>query len=441
MKELGIKNIITGIFIIAAILAFFIFSGVIKIGTVDQSEVGNIVIWGDLSQQTLQPYIDNIKTQKLNIVYSQKNTDVYEDELVNAFAAGRGPDLFIMPYERILRHSDKILELPYASFPKNNYESTYVKQSHLFLTDTGVIAFPMTVDPLIMYYNKSLVASAFLLDVPEYWEDLSDFTKNLTVKNNAGEIAISGVALGTYDNVRHAKDILSTLILQSGNQIVGTDSISKKKKSIITADENAARQTEQAVAFYASFAQLDSPTYSWNEAVIDSQNKFIAGEVVLYFGRSSEIESIRRKNPNLDFGVSIIPQVRGNTTKLTHGDMLGIAIGRQTGNVPAAVLTASKMAGLDVVEGLSSDLMVAPARRDLLRNKPEDPFKTLVYNSAIISDGWIDSDSVATEEIFRTMIRSINTNALSIIDALRRANADINRVLNRTINMTIPDKF
>jgi len=82
---------------------------------------------------------------------------------------------------------------------------------------------------MVMYYNKALISSAFLLDVPEYWEDLSDFTNLITVQSGIGEVSISGAGLGTFDNIRGAKDILTTMILQNGNDIVGVDTLSKRK--------------------------------------------------------------------------------------------------------------------------------------------------------------------------------------------------------------------
>lgn len=436
MKELGIKNIITGIFVVAAVAALMVFSGVVDLGTKDTEAQGTVTVWGTISSQALRTYIDKVKEQNLNIVYYEKKSATYESDLINAFASGTGPDLFIMPHEEILRHADKTLEIPYASFPKDSYESTYINESRLFLTDTGVSALPMMVDPLVMYYNKALISSAFILDVPQYWDELIDFAPQITQYSGTGEIAISAAALGTYDNIPYAKSILSTLILQNGVNIVGTDTVTKKKITTLSSDANIDK-TSQALDFYTSFARFGADTYSWNEALVNAQNKFIAGEVALYFGRASEVESIRKKNPNLNFGVQLLPQVRGNTTRLTQGAMTGIAISKQTKNIPASIAAASKLAGSVVTEGLSADLLMAPARKDLLRNKPDDAFRTLVYNSAIISAGWIDPDPTQTNNLFRSMIRNINTGASTTPDAITRATADLNTILDQTINKGI----
>lgn len=437
MKDIGIKNIITGIFVLAAVVAFMVFSGVVDLGSNDQEAAGSVTVWGTIPFQTIQRYIDQAKDQNLSITYQYKNPETYENELVNAFASGSGPDLFIMPHEGLLRHSDKLLEIPYASFPRASYESTYIDEARILLTNTGVTAFPITVDPLVMYYNKSLISSAFILDVPEYWDEFIEFVPQLTQYSETGEVQLSAVALGTYDNVLHAKSIIAAMIQQNENQIVGTDPITQKKQSILSNNEVNAQKATQAVEFYTSFSNFGTSTYSWNEALPDSRSKFIAGELAIYFAPGSEAEDLRKKNPNLDFGVALFPQVRTNSLKTTFGAMTGVAIAKQTTNVPAAIAVASKLAGSVIADGLAQDLGVAPARKDLLRDRSEDALRTLVYNSAIISRGWIDSDVDETNQAFRNLIRTVNTGASTVRNAISRMHADLNTMLDRTINTTI----
>jgi len=440
LKEFGIKNFITALFVFAAVIALLVFSGLVKFGSDSSTAAGQVTVWGTTPYTVMQKYIDQSKTKEINIIYKTQDPQTYEIDLINAFASGTGPDLFIMPHENILRHTDKIYEIPFSSFPKDQYLSTYINQSKLFLTDTGVLAIPTSVDPLIMYYNKNLIASAFILDVPKFWEELIPFVSDITIKDANGSISVSGAALGTYDNLLNAKGILSTLLLQNGNRIVGTDSLTNKKRSEIAFSENGFKSAQQALEFFTSFSRFGNQNYSWNEALEISREKFIAGELALYFGNGSELERISKKNPNLDFDIALMPQINETSTKLTYGSMTGIAIAKQTKNIAASIAVASALSGQVVSEKLSAELFLAPARKDLLRNKPDDAYSTLLYNSAIISDGWIDPDKEATEFLFKNLIRSVNTNALNVTDSLRKTNADLDAILNKTINTTIKDK-
>jgi ABC-type glycerol-3-phosphate transport system substrate-binding protein len=440
LKNLGIKNIITLVFVVGAVLAFLVFSGAIKFGADKKVARGKVVVWGTIPYSVMQTYVDKSKTKNLSIIYKTKDPKTFEEDLINAFASGTGPDLFIMSHENILRHADKVFAIPYESYPQHKYEATYINEAKIFLSQKGILAVPLSVDPLVMYYNKQLVSSAFLVEIPKYWDEFTDFVSKITVSDSNGAIRISGVSLGTYDNILNAKGILSTLFIQNGNKIVNTDPITIKKRSELSFTKDSFDRASQAINFYTSFSQFGNSNYSWNEAVIPSREKFIAGELAIYFGKASEVERIRKKNPNLDFDVSLMPQINETSIKSTYGSMLGIAISKQSKNIGAAISVASKFAGNLIAKDLTSDLLVAPARKDLLKEKPDDAFTTLLYNSAIISSAWVDPSPEETDLLFKQLIRSINTGSLTLSDALRRANADLDAILNRTINTTIEDR-
>ncbi len=441
LKKIGIKRIITTIFVVSGIVAFMVFSGAIKLGSNKGTVSGNIVVWGTIPYNVMQPYIDQATSKNIDVSYKIKDPITYESDLINAFASGNGPDLFIMPHENILRNADKVFEIPYASFPKTQYESTYINEARIFLTDTGILAIPMSVDPLVMYYNKPLIASSFLIGAPKYWDELLDFVSGITVSDSNGYISISGVAMGTYENISNAKSLLSTILIQNGNLIVGIDKLTGQKKSYFTYTDDVIDKSKQALNFYLSFSRKGNKNYSWNEAVNNSREKFISGELALYFGKASEINIIRKKNPNLDFDVTIVPQIDGTSIRSTFGSMTAVAISKHTKNIAAAINTASKLSGKDISSGLTKDLSVAPVRYDLLRNKPDDAYLTTFYNSAIMAKAWIDSDYDATDMLFKNLVRSVNSGSLSLGEALHRANSDLDAILNRTINTTIKNRI
>lgn len=429
------------IFIAGAVIALIVFSGLVNVGGEDAQEAkGSILVWGTIPYSVMQQHIDKTKNKDLTVSYQVQDPATYEYDLVNAIAAGRGPDLFIMPHEQILRNKDKIFEVPYVNFPRRDYTNRYIREARLFLTDTGILALPLSVDPLVMYYNKTLMNSAFVLDVPEFWDEVLAFTPEITVYDSNGRISLSGAALGTYDNIESAKELLSILMIQNGNYLVDMDPSSGKYRSTIALDQALAASAQQTLEFYTSFSRVGNANYSWNEALVPARDMFIAGDLALYFGKASEIADIRKKNSNLDFDVALFPQVRGNTRLATFGHMKGIAVSKQSKNIPAALSVASTLASADIAEKLSSDLGEVPARIDLLGSKPSEEYLSLFYNSAIIADGWIDPDPQQTDTVIREMIRNVNTGALTPSNAVMRANTSLNEVLERTINTTITDK-
>lgn len=440
MKQLGLQNIILGIFIFGAIAALLVFSGVIKLGTSATEARGSVLVWGTLPYATMQPYIDQAKTKNLSVTYESQNPDTYELDLVNAIAAGVGPDVFIMDHEAILRNKDKIFEIPYGNLPRRDYENRYVRSSNLFLTDTGIIALPLAIDPLVMYYNKNLMDSAFILKVPEIWDEVLTYTSDITVSDVTGQISISGGALGTYRNIKDAKGIISILMLQNGNPIVGIEPSSGKYQSTLGLNQDLTRRTQEALQFYTSFADVDNSNYSWNEAMPLSKDMFVAGDLGLYFGRASELTDIRRKNPNLNFQVAFLPQLKDTTNKQTFGYVSALSVSKQSKNPAAALQVAGVLTSAAVVEPLAQRINMVPARKDLLGNTPEELYLSIFYNSAIIADAWIDPAPTRTSAIFERLIRDINSGALSIPESINRTHADLNTMLEETINTTVKDK-
>ena len=441
LKDIGFKNIITFIFVIASVFAFMIFSGTIKVGSDKNQTKGKIVVWGTLPYNTIQPFIEKSRTKDVEVIYQVKNSDSYERDLVDAFAAGNGPDLFIMNHQGILRNADKIFILPYTSFPKDQYLGNYIRESKIFLTNNGVLAIPFFVDPLVLYYNKQLISSSFLVGYPKTWEEFSEYAKGITVSDEYGNISIAGAAMGTYDNIPLAKDIVSMLLLQNGNPIVGDDELFGKKKAVLTASPENTESAKNALTFYTTFRDRENSMYTWNESKNNAQTEFIAGTLGLYFDRMSQIPRIRKKNPNLDFGVALVPQISATSLKKTYGEMYGIAVSKHTKNMQAAILIASRITGKDVVEGLTKAMFVAPARNDLLKRKADDDVVTLSYQSAIIADAWVDPDPKATNILMRNLIRSLNAGSLGMYTALRDFDTNLQEILDRTINKVLKGRL
>lgn len=438
MKNFGIGQIIIGIFAFVIVIGLMMFSGLIEIGGSSQNAKGTVRIWGTLPYPVMQKYTERLNTADVKVIYEEQDPVLYETDLINAFASGVGPDLFIMPHEDILRHSDKLLEIPYSNYPKRDYTTRYVDGANIFLGTKGVKALPLVVDPLIMYYNKHLISSAFLLDVPEVWDEFSQFALELNDITSNGVIEQSAVALGTYNNNPHAKKILSALLLQNNNPVVSLNSFGNQYMSLLSESEGLSDASAQVASFYTSFADKNNQNYSWNESLNSSLDAFIAGDLAIYFGPASELDSIRRKNPNLDFDVSLLPQVRDTKRKMTYGSFLGIAVSKHSRFSTAAINTAAQLAGNPISGELAADLKMAPPRRDLLGNKPELAYENLIFNSAIISGAWIDPDPENTSSVFSFIVENINSKALSVSDAIGRAHSDLNIILNRTINKTLP---
>jgi ABC-type glycerol-3-phosphate transport system substrate-binding protein len=413
-----------GIFIactVGVVLAVLLFSGKIQGRNSGETKVtGNLVLWGTLPALQVRSVITDIAQvyKEVRVDYQQKDPEKFQSDFTNALASGTGPDLVILDSSHIIQNSDRLLTIPYASLPRETFQSTFIDQAALFTNDKGVLALPMFTDPLVMYYNRDLLTSSFVSQPPVTWDDVVALAKQVTKRDDAGNITTSAVALGTFDNITHAKELISTLIFQLKGSLIGRDPETGKYVSLFGSGGGQRTEPPSAVAlrFYTDFTKTTtSDHYTWNGALPNDKAQFIAGNLALYFGTASEVAGIRKKNPNLNFGVTMMPQSAVQNTKVTYGNLFAVGVVKMTKQMNAALAIANQLAQKSSIDAyLALDASLAPARRDALAQSfADDPLKTVVYRSAIISKSLLDPDPAKTTDFFRRLVNQLNAGTLS----------------------------
>jgi ABC-type glycerol-3-phosphate transport system substrate-binding protein len=417
MKNTVFQFVLIAGLIFSVILAVLIFSGVI--GTPGKKNIesklsGTVTIWGTVPNAQMNTIIDPIsKTIKsYSITYVEKNAETYEDDLVQALASGKGPDMIVLDPGLLIKHSDKIASTPYKTFSERDYKDLYVDIANLYLGSDGVLAVPISIDPMVMYYNKDTLSAAGLASAPLYWNEFLSLPQSLSKVDENGTLTKNMVAFGEYDNVEHAKDIVSMLALQLGNPIVEASLAydNDKKpfysyKAVLGAEnQDGVRVGESVLRFYTQFSDPAKQTYSWNKTFPSSRTMFISGKLAFYFGYASEYKSIAEKNPNLRFDIARVPQVKDYPSKGTVGQVLGVAVLASSKNINAAFNTNQYLVSPEFAPYIAEALGTAPARRDLLSLKQEGAYNGIVYPSAIIAKSWYDPDAIKTEALFKRMI-------------------------------------
>src|SRR3989344_8383324 len=105
------------------------------------------------------------------IKFVQKDIETYEEELLDALAAGEGPDIFSIHNDWLPKHQAKMTPAPEKIFGLKDLRQNFVETAETDLTaDSQVYALPLAVDVLALYYNKDLLASAGLALPPATWD-------------------------------------------------------------------------------------------------------------------------------------------------------------------------------------------------------------------------------------------------------------------------------
>ena len=409
-----------------AVFSTLVFSGTIPwFGSKSNQFGGEVVLWGTTPEAMVKSFFDDFNKaheKEFKITYVAKSPDTFDTNLVEALASGTGPDMIFLPHNLIVRHQDKVFLLPYASFSLRDFKNTFIDAGELYLDPQGIIAFPMTVDPLVMYWNKDFFSSHGLAEPPHFWDEFLTLAPALSLQTKAGDIKESAVAMGESANIKHTKEILATLIFQAGNPIIKRDADGKLESTLNDMSGNITLPAGSALRFYTEFSNPTKRTYSWNRSLPEAKDLFIAGKLALYFGFASELPDIQIKNKHLNIDVAQIPQIREQALRATFGALSGIAVLKSSKNSVAAFQALFALTKQEVVEQFAALVSKAPALRVALKKAPADPFASVFYASAPMSQAWLDPDPRTTDFIFKTMVDEVTSGRNKESDAIGRAN-------------------
>jgi multiple sugar transport system substrate-binding protein len=426
--KINFQFIIIIVFIIAAIIGVLVFSGAIPIGKTGAGSLGTVVLWGTVPTQTISTALEDFKNANPTFIvnYVQKSPDTFDQDLLEALASGKGPDMFFLPDDLAFHYANKIFTIPYGSYPLSTFKNVFAGAGEVFLTGKGILAFPITIDPLMMYYNRSILDANGIVFPPATWDDLTAMVSKLTKKDDANKIIQSAVALGHFSNVVHAKEILAALFMQAGNPII------KENNGVFSSTLDSrigSFNLPSILKFYTDFADPNNAVYSWNKSFPNSDAVFSAENSAFYFGYASELQALVNKNPNQNFFVAPMPQIKNSSSKVTGAHVMGLAISSFSKNLNTALMAANLMASGDFAAKFASALAVPPARRDLLAIKGTDAFSPIFYSSGLFAKSWLDPSPNDTDNIFSTMIDAVLSNNLSVADAIKDANSKMSLLL------------
>jgi multiple sugar transport system substrate-binding protein len=425
--------ILLSVFGVLALVGLFVFTTYSGFSST-KNAVGSIVVWGTLPQdgvsQALQA-LSSASPDYKDVTYKQIPAAQFDGQLADALASGVGPDLIIISQEQLLTEAPRLNVIPFSTIPQRTYVNTYVPEANLFLGSAGTYGIPYVIDPLVMYYNQSLLASAGIATPPATWEAINGVAQKLTQQTGNQTIIKSAVALGGYGNVTNARSILSLLMLQAGNSI--TQNVNGGFRSVLSqapAGTFGATPAESSLNFYTQFANPSKTTYSWNASLPTSQHAFLSGDLALYFGFASERSFLQDANPNLRFDMTPIPQPSAAAANISYANIYAFAIPKASKHAAAAYQTAIAMTDTKPLLIAAYGMGMAPAKRALLTPSADDLYGPVYFPEALTAQGWLSPTPATTDRIFAGMIDAVVTGRSVARDALITAEQSFNAALH-----------
>ena len=245
-------------------------------------------LWEDPA--TVQPLIDGFEKQNphIKIIYTKQDPENYRDTLITRINNGSGPDIFRYHNTWTPIFVSALAPLPKDVITTDDFSKEYYTVIQNDLMQNGAIyGIPIGIDSIALFINNDLLKASGQ-SAPKDWNQFQDLAKAMTARDTTtNKIKIAGAALGTYDNITHAPDLISIMFLQQGANL---NKIS-----------NETTKLSDALTFYTNFANSDNGV--WDSTLDRSELAFAKGQLGMYFGFSWDIFTINqlKTNSNLKF--------------------------------------------------------------------------------------------------------------------------------------------
>ncbi len=268
-----------------------------------------------------RPYLTvNIQQFRANEIY---------DRLLEALAEDRGPDIISVDVKALGQYQSKLQPMPegvkdtLVRVTKGQLSDSVeiINNNHALLTldqlgkqyvqtvaadavrDGKIYGLPLSLDVMVLYYNKDLLDRAGIPEPPKNWQDFQADVKILSKFDKAtGRIIQAGAALGTGSNIPGSSDLLAILFAQSKLPFTGSN---QAQFNIPPRNFQGGAETPggQVMNFYTDFANPARDTYTWNEQMPNALESFVNGQLAFFFGYNFQRSIIKNRAPNLNFDI------------------------------------------------------------------------------------------------------------------------------------------
>lgn len=383
----------------------------------------------------------------ITIKYKKLRYEEYERLLLEAWAEDRGPDIFSihntwgLNYKKFISPIPDKIEMPYIYYKnaipgcdrkkeqmiefketripslldiKDNFAAT-IYPDIIFGDDKGknkIHALPLSLDTLVLFHNRNLLDKANIPYPPSNWEEFIENTRLLTTTDEEQkEVIQAGAALGTFDNIERAFDIIALLMLQNGSSL----------------NSLGGNQSFEALNFYLDFATPGREIYTWNNNMPNSLDAFASGQLAFFFGYSYHIPIIKSKSPTLNFGISPMIQIN-ETYPVNYANYWIETVSKKSEYTKEAwdfliFATDEK----NVVKYLNKTKK-STALRSLIKEQEKDPLIKPFAMQVLTAESWHNIKNFNyAEEQFSQMFKKIYSDE-------KDENMDIEKLFGSTIN-------
>lgn len=406
--------------------------------------------WDD--QSDFQDIINAYKAihPNVNIEYRRFRYEEYEQALLEAFAEDRGPDIFSIHDTWVNKYRSKLTPAPASvilPFPKKvkqlgiKEETTIdmltqklptiaqVKNDFLDVVYNDVVwpdpsdgkskvyALPVSVDTMVLYYNRDLLNAAGIPEPAQNWSEFQSHVRRLVKQDKKGSIVQAGAAIGTFANVARSFDLVSALMMQDGAVMAqdGTVTMGAFPPGLEGRDMPPA---DEALTFYTDFAYPAKEVYTWNDEMPNSLEAFINGQTAYFFGYAYNLRDIKARGAKLNFSYTKLPQIGGNQ-EINYANYWVEGVSKKSSVSNWAWDFVRFATSADQVKSYLDKVEKPTALRALIPYQKDKETLAPFADQLLTAQSWYrGKDPAAAEGAFQEMINSVVKSEMTVREAV-----------------------
>ncbi len=377
------------------------------------------------------------------VKYTQVDPENYGSLVLGALAAGTGPDVFEIGNRALPRWQSVLAPLTIASSSSSGFGPLQISQlypdivSQDWISGAGagasaeaaggagqIYGLPLSIDTLVMAYNKDLLNAANIAVPPTNWNDFDADVAKLRAVNGSGQITQAAAAIGGADDtVPHAADILALLMLQNGTQMTDAN-----RSSAAFASQVGGAPGPSAFNFYLQFANAASPYYTWSSALGPAFDSFAAGKTAIIFVYQSDLATLKAKAPFLNYALAPIPQAKGATVPVNYANYRGF-VASKAGQQAAAWNFILYEAAQDGAKSYLTQTGQPPALRTDIAASLNDVNLSVFASQELTAKSWYEADDKKAEAALGTAIKNVLNGAETATRALTEAETAVTQLM------------
>ena len=349
---------------------------------------------------------------EINITFKKiTSRENYEQKIVDAQLAGKGPDIFAAFHTWVPRYQQQNRIVPFQGMDILEFKNTYAKVTRDdLIIDGKIYALPMYIDTPALFYNEDMFLNEGFLKPPKTWDEFVDYTEKLTRYDKKGNIIRAGAAIGGGTNINRSVDILSLMLLQKGLVI-----FDKNGKTDLNSSE-----AQKVIEFYTSFTNPEKRYYTWNDQLDYSIDMFaVERKAAMMINYTHHIDNIDKKSQGkLDYKIAPVPQF-SEKDKINYAQYWVPLVAREGSCVKDKKITTScqqlaweflEFAARPENARLYSEISKKPPAIMSLAKSMSAPEGTGVFASQVLTArSWHHPNDAYSDRILVDMINSIVT--------------------------------